>query len=63
MNNKNFGIALIIIGVALAFVGLQFYGLCGVTDWWALSVDTPIEAWLGMVGGADLPSYWGFEVK
>lgn len=52
MNNKYLGIALLIIGVALAFWGYDVYDSAGSRFGRALSGDTPIEAWLGMVGGA-----------
>ena len=52
MNNKVFGIALIIIGVALALWGNNVYDSAVSQIGRELSGDTPIEAWLGMVGGA-----------
>ena len=51
MNNKTIGIILIIIGVALAFWGYNVYDSAGSQLGRALSGDTPIEAWAGMVGG------------
>ncbi|MDH5256402.1 MAG: DUF3185 family protein [Gammaproteobacteria bacterium] len=51
MSNKTIGIVLIIIGVALAFWGYNIYDSVGSQLGRALSGDTPIEAWAGMVGG------------
>jgi len=51
MNNKIIGIALIIIGVALAFWGYSIYDSAGSQVGRALSGDTPIEAWAGMIAG------------
>ena len=51
MNNKIIGIVLIIIGVALAFWGYNIYDSAGSQIGRALSGDTPIEAWAGMIGG------------
>ncbi|NVJ61966.1 MAG: DUF3185 family protein [Gammaproteobacteria bacterium] len=52
MKNKIIGIALIVIGVALAIWGYDVYDSAGSHVTRALSGDTPIEAWLGMGGGA-----------
>lgn len=51
MNNKIIGIVLIIIGVALAMWGYNIYDSAGSQVTRALSGDTPIEAWAGIVGG------------
>ncbi len=51
MNNKIIGIALIIIGVALALWGYNIYDSAGSQFSRAFSGDTPIKAWVGMVGG------------
>jgi len=51
MNNKIIGIVLIVAGVALALWGYNIYDSAGSQVTRALSGDTPIEAWLGMVGG------------
>ena len=51
MNNKTIGIVLIIIGIALAFWGYNIYDSAGSQIGRALSGDTPIEAWAGIVGG------------
>jgi len=52
MNNKTIGIVLIVVGVALAAWGYNVYDSMGSQVSRALSGDTPIEAWAGMVGGA-----------
>ena len=51
MNSITIGIVLIIIGVALAFWGYGIYDSASSQVGRALSGDTPIEAWAGMVGG------------
>jgi len=51
MNKKYTGIALIVIGVALAVWGFNIYDSAGSQVSRALSGDAPVEAWLGMVGG------------
>ena len=52
MNTKIIGIVLIVIGVALAIWGYNIYDSAGSQIGRALSGDTPIKAWAGMVGGA-----------
>jgi uncharacterized membrane protein YidH (DUF202 family) len=52
MNNKYLGIALIVIGLALAAWGYTVYDSAGSQVTRALNGDTPIEAWAGMVVGA-----------
>jgi uncharacterized membrane protein YidH (DUF202 family) len=52
MNNKYLGIALIVIGLALAAWGYNVYDSAGSQVTRALNGDTPIEAWAGMVVGA-----------
>ncbi|HCV05405.1 DUF3185 family protein [Pseudoalteromonas sp. SSMSWG5] len=49
---KIIGIALIVIGVALAVWGYNVYDSASAQISRTFSGDTPIEAWLGMVGGA-----------
>ncbi|WP_299270079.1 DUF3185 family protein [uncultured Psychrosphaera sp.] len=51
MNNKLISIVLIVGGVALAVWGYNIYDAAGSQVTRALSGDTPIEAWAGMVGG------------
>lgn len=52
MNNKVIGIIMIVVGLALAVWGYNVYDAAGSQVTRALSGDTPIEAWAGMVGGA-----------
>ncbi len=52
MKNKIIGIVLIIIGVALVIWGYNIYDSASSQIGRALTGDTPIEAWAGMVGGA-----------
>jgi len=52
MNSRLIGIVLIVVGVALAAWGYDVYDSAGSQVSRALSGDTPIEAWAGMVGGA-----------
>jgi drug/metabolite transporter (DMT)-like permease len=51
MNNKIIGIVLIVLGVALALWGYDVFDSASSQISRAFSGDTPIEAWLGMVGG------------
>lgn len=51
MNNKVIGIVFIVAGVALALWGYNIYDSAGSQIGRALSGDTPLEAWAGMVGG------------
>lgn len=52
MNNKLVGIILVVVGVALAIWGYNVYDSVGSQLTEAISGDTPIEAWIGMVVGA-----------
>jgi uncharacterized membrane protein YidH (DUF202 family) len=52
MNNKVIGIVFIIIGAALTMWGYNIYDSASSQIGRALSGDTPLEAWAGMVGGA-----------
>ena len=52
MNKKVIGIVLLVAGCALAFWGYDVYSSAGSKIGRALSGDTPIEAWIGMGGGA-----------
>ncbi|MBN8429358.1 DUF3185 family protein [Microbulbifer salipaludis] len=52
MNKKIVGIVLIAIGVALGLWGYDVYDSASSQVVRAFSGDTPIEAWIGMVGGA-----------
>ena len=51
MNNKVIGIILIIVGVALAYWGYDIYDSAGSQLTRALSGDSPVKAWAGMIGG------------
>lgn len=51
MNNKIIGIVLIIVGAALAMWGYNIYDSASSQVSRALSGDTPVEAWAGIVGG------------
>lgn len=51
MNNKIIAIILIIVGVALALWGYNIYDAATSQVTRAVSGDTPIEAWAGMVAG------------
>lgn len=51
MNNKLVGIILIVVGTALAVWGYNVYDSVGSQITEAISGDTPIEAWIGMVVG------------
>jgi len=52
MNNKIFGIVLIIVGVALVAWGYNIYDSFSSQVSRTFSGDAPIEAWAGMAGGA-----------
>ena len=52
ITNKTIGIVLIIIGAALALWGYNIYDSAGSQINRALSGNTPIKAWAGIVGGA-----------
>ncbi len=51
MNGKIVGIILIAIGIALAFWGYDVYDSATAQLDRAITGDTPIEAWAGMIGG------------
>ncbi|SBS31223.1 hypothetical protein MSP8887_01736 [Marinomonas spartinae] len=52
MNNKIIGLILIVAGAALAVWGYNIYDAATSQVARALSGDTPMKAWAGMVGGA-----------
>lgn len=52
MNRRIIGIILIVVGVALALWGYDVYDSAASKLGRVISGDTPIEAWLGMIGGA-----------
>ncbi|QRV24283.1 DUF3185 family protein [Marinomonas foliarum] len=51
MNNKIVGIILVVVGAALAVWGYNIYDAAASQVTRAISGDTPIEAWGGMIGG------------
>ncbi|MFT6927817.1 MAG: putative membrane protein [Psychromonas sp.] len=51
MNNKIIGIILIVVGAALVMWGYNIYDAASSQVSRALSGETPVEAWAGMVGG------------
>jgi uncharacterized membrane protein YidH (DUF202 family) len=63
VNNKYIGIALIIVGVALAIWGYDIYDSASSQVTRALSGDAPIEAWAGMIGGAVCIALGIYKVK
>ncbi|WP_196139098.1 DUF3185 family protein [Aliikangiella sp. G2MR2-5] len=63
MNNKIIGIILIIAGVALIAWGYNVYDSVGSQFSRTFSGDTPIEAWIGLVGGAVCVVIGVFRVK
>jgi len=63
MNNKIIGLILIVIGIALAVWGYNVYESAGSKIGRVLSGDTPIEAWVGLVGGAICIVVGIFKVK
>jgi uncharacterized membrane protein YidH (DUF202 family) len=63
MNNKIIGIVAIIIGIGLIAWGYNIYDSAGSQVSRALSGDAPIEAWLGMVGGAICAAFGAFKLK
>ena len=52
MKSKHVGIILIIIGVALITWGYNIYDSTSSQVVRAFNGDAPIEAWVGLVGGA-----------
>ncbi len=63
MNSKLLGVILIIIGIALCVWGYDVYDSAGAAFERAFSGDTPIEAWLGLIGGAILIVFGAFKLK
>lgn len=51
MNRIVIGVILIIVGIALASWGYSIYDSAGSQLGRAVNGDTPIQAWLGMIGG------------
>jgi uncharacterized membrane protein YidH (DUF202 family) len=52
MNRKYIGVILIVIGAALVAWGYNVYDSAGSQFSRAFSGNAPMEAWLGLVGGA-----------
>ena len=52
MKNKYLGIVLIVVGVALIVWGYDVYDSAGAQISRVFTGDTPVEAWIGLVGGA-----------
>ncbi|CAM3993851.1 DUF3185 family protein [Pseudoalteromonas byunsanensis] len=63
MNSKLIGIIFIIAGVALVAWGYNIYDSAQSQLGRALSGETPIEAWVGMVGGAVCIVFGIFRIK
>ena len=63
MNNKFIGIALIVVGVALAIWGYNIYDSASSQVSRALSGEAPLEAWAGMIGGAICFAIGIYKVK
>lgn len=63
MNSKYIGIVLIIVGVTLTFWGYDIYDSAGSQLSRALSGDTPIEAWTGLIGGVICVAIGIYKVK
>ena len=52
MKNKQIGIVLVIVGIALIVWGYNIYDSAGSQISRAFSGNAPIEAWAAMIGGA-----------
>lgn len=63
MNNKIIGIVCIVLGIALCVWGYDVYESASATIERAFSGDTPLEAWLGLVGGAVLIVFGILKLK
>lgn len=63
MNNKIVGIICIIVGIALCVWGYDVYESAGAAVERVFSGDTPIEAWIGLIGGAVLIVFGFSKVK
>ena len=63
MNNKIIGIIAIVIGIGLIAWGYNIYDSAGSQVSRALSGDAPVEAWIGMVGGAICAGFGIFKLK
>ena len=63
MNNRQIGVVLIIIGIALVIWGYNIYDSAGSQVSRALSGDAPLEAWATMIGGAVCAAFGFFKLK
>ncbi|MFT4655681.1 MAG: heme/copper-type cytochrome/quinol oxidase subunit 2 [Kangiellaceae bacterium] len=63
MNTKILGVISIIVGIALCVWGYDVYESASAALDRIISGNTPIEAWLGIVGGAILIVFGIFRVK
>ncbi|MFY8275542.1 DUF3185 family protein [Pseudoalteromonas sp. SSDWG2] len=63
MNGKILGIILIIAGVALVAWGYNVYDAMESQLTRSLNGETPIEAWIGMIGGAVCVALGVFKLK
>jgi uncharacterized membrane protein YidH (DUF202 family) len=52
MKSKGLGIVLLVVGIALLMWGYSVYDAAGSQISRAITGDTPVEAWAGLVGGA-----------
>ena len=62
-NKRYIGIVFIVAGVALAYWGFGIYDSAGSKIGRALTGDTPVKAWAGMIGGAVLALFGILQVK
>lgn len=63
MKSKYLGIILIVVGIALGLWGYDVYDSASSQLTRAFSGDTPIEAWIGLVGGAICVVIGVFKLK
>lgn len=63
MNNKSVGMILIVAGIALALWGYDIYDSASSHVSRALSGETPIKAWAGLIGGAVCLLIGVFKIK
>ncbi|MBD3646465.1 MAG: DUF3185 family protein [Pseudomonadales bacterium] len=63
MDKRILAVILIVVGVALVAWGYSVYDSAGARISRALDGDTPIEAWIGMVGGVICVAAGIFRLK